>query len=91
MSARSDLRDSNLTAVDTQLKKVEKARSFLLQIKNSEHVYKSSGFIVDDAGCADAFYDDIDTFITSLDRYISIIEKNRDIMVNNSGWAGEDD
>ena len=91
MSARTELRDSNLNLVDTQLDKMKKAKRFLALIKSSKNYYKTSGFIVDDSGCFDAFYEAIDTFDSSIDRYIKYLETGKTAMVNNSSWAGESD
>ena len=91
MSERSDLRDSNLASVEKALTKMKQARTFLEQIKNSKSYYSKNNFIVDDQGCADAYFDAIESFYTTLDKYVGLIEDNKAILESNSSWAGEDD
>ena len=91
MSTRSELRDSNLELVEKQLAKMKKARSYLEQIKNSKPYYSKNGFIVDDQGCADAYFEAIDSFYTVIDKYVSLVETNKADMEKYSSWAGEDD
>ena len=88
MSARSTLYDENSAKVDNLLELFNKSKKFL-EITMNFKASAVKGFIDDDMGILDTYFQSVQSFIDDLDSMIDKVENVQRRLNANNAWSKE--